>query len=269
MPSPFPGMDPYLEDPALWPGVHDSVILYSRDALQPLLLPRYYVEIGERIYFEDSRDVIYPDATVHERRPAPDGGAVATPAPAAPDEPVVFTIEPRQRETFLEIRSVGAHEVVTVVEIISPANKYGQGRGRDEYREKQDQVLRSNANLVEIDLLRRGHSVVVAPPGELLTLSRWDYIACVSRASDRRHVEVYAVSARQRLPRVAIPVREPDPDVVLDLPAVFDRAYDNGAYVVRVDYNQPPSEPLRAEDEEWADSLLREAGLRGQGGGDE
>ena len=65
MPSPFPGMDPYLEDTAIWPGVHDRLIIYLADALQPQLLPRYYIDVRERIYFEDVRDVIYPDATVH------------------------------------------------------------------------------------------------------------------------------------------------------------------------------------------------------------
>src|SRR5437867_1464807 len=141
MPSPFPGMDPYLEDPAVWPGVHDSLIVYARDALQPLLLPRYYIEIGERIYFEDPREVIYPDATVHERRPP-----MVSPGSAArlvPDQPTVFTVQLRQRETFLEIRAAGSHDIVTVIELISPANKYGSGHGREEYRAKQDQVIGS------------------------------------------------------------------------------------------------------------------------------
>jgi uncharacterized protein DUF4058 len=201
MASPFPGMDPYLEDPAVWLGLHNRLIVYGSDALQPLLLPGYYVEIRERVYFEQSRDVIYPDATLH--------------------------------------------------------------------REKQGQVLGSRANLVEIDLLRRGSPVVVAPPGELLTLPRFDYLACVSRASDRRHVEVYAATLRERLPRIAIPLREPDPDVVLDLPSIFTQCYDNGAHAVRVDYDQPPPEPFRPDDEAWADALLRNAGLRGQSGGEE
>src|SRR5438445_13033337 len=98
MASPFPGMDPYLEDPALWPGVHESLIVYSRDALQPLLLPRYYVEVGERIYLEDPREIIYPDAAIHRRFPAV-AGRIDVVAPAA-DVPTVLVAEPRQRETF-------------------------------------------------------------------------------------------------------------------------------------------------------------------------
>src|SRR5207245_871374 len=129
-------------------------------------------------------------------------------------------------------------------EFISPANKYGAGQGREEYRDQQEQVLGSRASLVEIDLLRRGSPVVVAPPGELLTLPRFDYLACVSRAADRSQVEVYATTLRERLPRIAVPLREPDPDVVLDLPSIFAHSYDNGAYAFRVVYDQPPPEPF-------------------------
>jgi hypothetical protein len=129
-------MDPYLEDPAVWPGLHDSLIVYCRDALQPLLLPGYYVEIRERVYFEQSRDVIYPDATLHRHRPAAPSASRA--AVLTADEPTIFRIETRQREPFLEILSVGSREVVTVIEFISPANKYGAGQGRQEYRDKQE-----------------------------------------------------------------------------------------------------------------------------------
>src|SRR5712692_6199541 len=157
MASPFPGMDPYLEDPAVWPGLHDRLIVYGSDALQPLLLPGYYVEIRERVYFEQSRDVIYPYATLHRRRPAPPRASSTGVVTA--DEPTIFRTETRQRESFLEIRSVGAREVVTVLEFISPANQYGAGQGREEYRDKQEQVLTRSrvpgrASLVEIDLLR-------------------------------------------------------------------------------------------------------------------
>jgi hypothetical protein len=253
-------MDPYLEDPAVWPGLHDRLIVHSGDMLQPLVVPRYYVEIRERVYFEDPREVIYPDATVRELRPTANlpGGA----AMLVPDEPAVLAVETRQREPFLEIRTTDSHEVVTVIEFISPANKHGGRKGRDEYRQKQDQVSHSRASLVEIDLLRRGREIILAPPGPLRTLPRFDYLACVNRASHRERVEVYAFRVRERLPLVAVPLRDRDPDVTMDLPAIFSRCYDNGAYRVRTDYSQPPSEPLRRDDEAWADGLLRNAGLR-------
>lgn len=265
MPSPFPGMDPYLEAPAVWPGVHDKLIVYIAEVLQPLLLPRYYVDVGERIYLEDPREVVYPDASIRERARVDDasGGGVAT---LTADEPAIPLLDERQRETFLEIRAAGSQDVVTIIEVLSPANKRSGARGRDEYRDKQDQVLASDTNLVEIDLLRQGLSVAVAPPGRLLALPRFDYLACVSRAGDRRRVEVHSFSIRERLPRIKVPLRHPDPDVVLDLAAAFTRCYDVGAYAVRIDYSQPPADPLRADDEAWADALLRNAGVRGDAG---
>ncbi len=33
MPSPFPGMDPYLEDPAFWEDFHDRFVTYWSDVL--------------------------------------------------------------------------------------------------------------------------------------------------------------------------------------------------------------------------------------------
>ncbi|HID51529.1 MAG TPA: DUF4058 family protein, partial [Anaerolineae bacterium] len=47
MPSPFPGMDPYLEDRAIWPDVHATLITYIREVLQPQLRPKYIARIGE------------------------------------------------------------------------------------------------------------------------------------------------------------------------------------------------------------------------------
>lgn len=49
MPSPFPGPDPYLEQPALWPAVHQRLITYLADELNGLLPPRYVANIGERV----------------------------------------------------------------------------------------------------------------------------------------------------------------------------------------------------------------------------
>jgi len=50
MPSPFPGMDPFLEDPAVFPDLHDSLITYSRESLQSRLPEPYYCVIGSRIW---------------------------------------------------------------------------------------------------------------------------------------------------------------------------------------------------------------------------
>lgn len=260
MPSPFPGMDPYLEDPTIWPDVHASLISAIKRQLQPRLVPHYYANIGERLYVEDVRQALYPDPTFLKSRAATrrEGGTATLMA----DEPPIFAFDVRHREPYLEIRSARSHEVVTVLEIISPANKTNRGRGRDEYLEKQNRVLSSQAHLVEIDLLRRGPTVAYVPPGSLRTLERYDYLVSVNRAEARDQAEVYHFTVRQRFPRIDVPLRSPDPDVMLDLPAAFGDCYEEGAYYLQIDYRNPPTESLRREDEEWADTLLRDAGLR-------
>ncbi len=260
MPSPFPGMDPYLEDPALWPDVHFRLIAAIDRHLRPYLPPRYFSSLSERLYVEDVQNVISPDVTVLQvPRPAAERGGAAT---LVADEPTVLLFNLEVREPYLEIRSVGSHEVVTVLELISPTNKSSAGRGRAEYRAKQEQVLASRANLVEIDLLRRAPSVAHVPPGSLQSLPPLDYLISVNRASARDRAEVYSFTLRDRLPLIRIPLRSPDPDVVLDLPAAFSECYDEGAYPVRLDYRQPPREPLHLADEAWVNDLLRSTGLR-------
>jgi hypothetical protein len=250
-------MDPYLEEPTLWPGVHHSLITYIRDVLQAVLPPRYYLEIVERLYFETPSRGVYPDVAILRSRTEPGGGVSVL----EPDQPVVVELDVRHLEPFIEIRAVRTDEVVAVLEVISPANKWPGSKGREEYLSKQDRVLASAVHLIEIDLLRRGAPVVV---GALTgwSLPAFDYLAGVNRAADRFRTELYPFTVRDRLPRMSIPLQDPDPDVTLDLPAVFTRCYDNGTYGRRLDYNQPTPEPLRPEDAEWADSLLRAAGVR-------
>ena len=261
MPSPFPGMDPYLEASQYWPGLHDSLIVYIRDALQPQVRPGYYVEIGERIYFERSSQSAYPDVSL---RRAPDricessrGGTAVAEVPA--DDPIIFPMMERQRETFLEIRAAGAGEVVTVLEIINPANKSTAGGGLREYLNKQVEVRHSHVNLVEIDLLREGLEVVAFGKDQRLATPAFDYIACITRCAPPKRCEVYVVTIRDRLPRIRIPLRAPDSDVVLDLPVVFTQCYDRGAYDLRIDYSVPPQVSLGPEDAAWAEAILAAA----------
>jgi hypothetical protein len=256
-------MDPYLEHPLLWPDVHDGLIVGAAGSLQALLGARYYVDIGERTYrLEDPGGAVSDPSVQWRQASGASAGAFVT-----ADEPIILELPTRRRETLLEIRLLGTNEVVTLIEVISPTNKTRTGRGMQEYLEKQSEALGGGLHLVEIDLLQRGRRVVEAAD-QLHRLPPFDYLACVSRALHRSRPEFYPFSVRDRLPRVRVPLRAPDPDVVLDLPAVFARCYDNGAFPMRVDYTQPPPETFRPDDEEWADSMLREAGLRPNPGGE-
>jgi len=268
-------MDPYLEEPTRWPDVHQRLITYIADALQPQLRPRYYARMGERVYIVQPPQALYPDVMVIER---PVREATSTyldtqtaGVEALVDAPIILTLSSvEHREPFVEIvhatgdESVpldvdrrGTGEVVTVIEVLSPANKT-PGEGHNLYRRKQQLVLDSPVHLVEIDLLAAGLPTVAIPEESLVELPSHRYLVSVRRASDRYRAEVYPVP----LPRLGIPLREPDPDVVLDLPAVLTQCYDNGGYADLVDYRQPPPGKLSAEEAAWLDGLLKWKGLR-------
>lgn len=275
MPSPFPGMDPYLEAPRRWPDVHQRLITYIADALQPDLRPRYHARMGERVYVLNPLQAIVPDVSLLSQR-GPDPGRArvrepgvryavppretCAPAQAEMDEPVRFMVlRVEQREPCVEIVH-GDGEVVTVIEVLSPANKTSS-EGHQQYRRKQEQILNSPVHLVEIDLLAAGLATVAIPAEDLLELPPHRYTVTVRRGPELAF-EVYPVPLARRLPRVRIPLRAPDPDVRLDLQAVFDRAYDNGGYADLVDYSAPPPVDLSAEEAAWLADLLREKGLR-------
>lgn len=159
MPSPFPGMDPYLEARAVWPDVHASLITYIREALQPQIRPKYVARIGERVQLATVGHSYVPDVLlVHTmREPAP---TLATAVSLTADEPqLITTLDEAYREPFIEIVARETGDVVTLIELLSPANKMGDGR--DQYIQKQNDLLATAVNLVEIDLLGYGKETVL------------------------------------------------------------------------------------------------------------
>jgi hypothetical protein len=262
MPSPFPGMDPYLEDPALWPDVHHEIISEARAYLNRRVGPRYHVRLEERVYISDEDDpgrpVLIPDLKIGER---PDAGRAIPPESAALAvvEPIVITtlIDDEIREARLEVIDREDRQVVTVIEVVSPSNKATGSRGRASYMQKRAEVMTSPSHWVEIDLLRRGQPVL--PRG---MLGRGDYFAHVSRVEQRPKGQVWPILLPQRLPVVAIPLKTGDADAPLDLQAVFDSAYDRAAYDRTVDYRKEPSVPLSPAYAAWADRVLRERKVR-------
>ncbi len=248
-------MDPHLEDPELWPDLHISLITYIRDALQPVLQPRYRARMDLRLYVARSNRNIYPDVTVvHED--------VAAYAPAGVAEPYIVTspIE-RRREPYIEIIHSASGEVVTAIELLSPANKL-EGEGRRQYLRKQDELLSSNVNLVEIDLLSSGARVTPELRNQAGKLVEYRYIICVNRADDgdRTRCETYPIVLSSVLPTFRIPLRSPDPDVTLDLRAILIHAYDTGGYTGMIDYTKPARAPMSVVEATWTLNLLREKG---------
>ena len=256
MPSPFPGMDSYLEDPALWPGLQQRLITYMSDSLNPAIRPAYNARIGERLYVVQAQRDIYPDVTlVHrpgEQPAALDAPDLAVESVAEAVTPYIVTIPlTEQREPFIEIVHSASGDVVTVIEILNPANKVGEGY--DRYRQKQAEILSSKAHLVEIDLLSQGQHSLAMPIEGRLKLPPYRYLICVSRVADRPHqFETYPLSLKEPLPAFRLPLRTPDSDTVLNLQAVFDQSYDNGGYEDFVDYDASPRISLSAAEKSEA-----------------
>jgi hypothetical protein len=264
--SPFPGMDPYLEDSVLWPGVHNSFIYCLRSALNRELPPNYVANIEERLYVSETERRIVPDVAVVRNAVgttmrSSHGGAALMDRVAAPTILTVWDEE--QTETYIQIQEAGGGTVVTIVELLSYANKSTDGAGRGLYLQKQREVLESSVHLLEIDLLRAGRHTVSAPFGPMeLKFNRWDYLVCLSRSFNRHQYGIWPLALRKRLPCIMVPLKLENEGVAVDLQAVFNRVYDEGAYDRNVDYQRLPPIPLRREDELWADRLLRKKGLR-------
>lgn len=266
MPSPFPGMDPYLESPRYWQDFHERFITYAAEALQQQLPLRYRARISERLVLEATERVMIPDITV-VRHPVPRPPVAGTPDATTAiaveaDEPIIFAaLMDDLREPYIEIIDRTGQRVVTVIEVLSPINKR-LGEGRNRYLEKQQEVLRGSTNLVEIDLLHEGEHTVVVPRPNLERHEPFHALVCVWRAVHPLYCEVYFVRLQTRLPRVRIPLLPDDQDVVLDIPAIFTRCYDAARYDLDLDYTQPPPVALPPPDLAWLQSWLREQGRR-------
>lgn len=251
-------MDPWLEDPAEWPGLHHLLISASAGFLNEQLKPvGYYVRVDERIWLEDPPVAVRPDLAIIEHPVARPTVATAL----AADEPLTIHVEPEEvHEAVLEIFDAKGRQLITGIECLSPSNK-ARGRGRDSYRRKRREWKNAGVNFVEVDLLRAGQHVVDIPKSALASVGVWHYLINVARAH-RREREVYAVPLQKRLPRIRIPLKQGSEDAVLDLQAALDQAYDQGPYSGSVNYRLDPIPPLAPGDNEWAADILRQKGLR-------
>lgn len=253
----FPGMDPYLEKPQIWPGNHNRLMVYIADHLQPQLRPRYVASVEERVYVEGPGREIIPDVHL-KRRPRPDvRESVAVAEADLPD--LVRVSELEIHENYVEILDLLTGEtVVTSIELVSPTNKYA-GPGRDSYLNKQREVLASQTHLIEIDLLRSGPHVL-AVPEYVARSKKYDYLVSVNRAWDlREEFELYRRRLPERLPKVRVPLAGDDPDVVMDLQLVVNHLYEAADMQHRLNYDAPCVPPLSPEDQAWADQLIRQA----------
>lgn len=252
MPSPFPGMDPYLEG-YLWPDVHHRLAAQISRLLAPQIQPKYVarleISVIEDETFEAEIGVMYPDVEIVKMEPTPEpaGGVMVA-------EPVVTTASltipiPQARLAAVEIRDVAENQLVTSIEIISPIKKREPNLSR--YRQKRERIRNAGVHLLEIDLVRRGTRV-------------WEYsripdvlYAVVLTRAGASTMEVWTIKLSETLPRLPVPLRHPDKDVVLDMPAALTTVYDEAYYHLSIDYQQdPPLPALTTEDQAWMRQLL-------------
>jgi hypothetical protein len=253
MPSPFPGMDPFIEDQE-WEDFHATFNTVMRETLAPGVEPRYIVRVERRVYVEHGLEgddqVRWADVSVLWSG-TESQVAVASPSTTTSLAPIECLLPGPQerRETYLVIREVKSMEIVTVIETLSPANKRASSDGREQYLDKRQEILQSKTNLVELELLRGGKRlpVVGMPPG--------DYFAIVSRGYQRPRAHVYPWTLRQPMPAIPIPLKKDEPEVVLDLQQAFITVYDRARYQLSLNYRGSPSMPFAEADVKWSQEL--------------
>ena len=261
MPSPFPGMDPYIESQQRFHTFHTAFIAACAEAINDHLQPPYFAAVDERVLVDvdDSggRPVAHrlgPDvAVVAEGEAAgfpptaePRGGT-ATITPVMLPQAVVTLDQPTQK--LIEIRGLPEQRLVTTVELLSPSNKKS-GPDRDAFLLKRADLLRHGVNVVDLDLLLTGRRVPLLAP-----LPAGDYFALVTREQAADRCEVYGWSIRDRLPTVLIPLGPDAADVPLDLAAAFARVYRRYHYDRMLYYRGPVAGPLSDADRAWAAEL--------------
>lgn len=262
MPSPFPGMDPWLEQPGVFPGFHNRYITYLSEALNAVLPPPYFADIANRVMIEGDEPLALREPDVGVFRPhganGTNGGGVAVADPSEVRAVRVHVPRDEIREWLIEVRSADDNRLVTSIELLSPSNK---STHRAEYRRKQRELAERQVNLIELDFLRAGaHTTAVPLTHARQSAGAFDYHVCVYRPEEPEEFEVYPIRLPQRLPMIRVPLR-PGATVEVHLQPVFDRAYDVGVYGRRLRYAGPADPPLTPEQQAWADGILREKGL--------
>jgi Protein of unknown function (DUF4058) len=259
MPSPFPGMDPYLEQPTFWSSFHFRLIGAMASAIAPRILPKYYIEVETRTYSEDTDPELLvgiPDAVVFaasENRKLPEQATDETASVALQNrpQPVRLPIGLEVRERYLEVREIGTDSVITVIEVLSPKNKR-TGKGRIAYEEKRQRVLNSTAHLVELDLLRSD-----VPMPMIGAAESWDYRILISRSEQRPMADLYGFNLQEPIPSFPLPLKPEDIGLDVNLQPLMAEIYDEAGYQYRLGYQRSvPLPRLSLEDQQWVDQIL-------------
>jgi len=259
-------MDPYLEGEE-WHDVHQRLATEISDYLAPQIRPHYVVRLAVAIVPDmphaQEIEVMYPDVEILRRKRTPEPAspplaavsvAVMTPTIT---KPVIMPLPVlKTRLVTVEIRETETHRLVTSIELLSPVNK--RKPGLTKFLEKRVRLQEAGVHLVDIDLIRRGKRPVTPPSfTETHPLAQAHYSVMLTRAKANQ-IELWPIRIQEKLPTIAIPLRAGDPDIPLDLGAVFTAIYDKAGYDLSLDYSQPPPPPAFDDaTQSWIDNLLK------------
>jgi hypothetical protein len=220
-------MDPYLEDEKLWAEFHHALVAALYQALLPSLVDRYRARVGQRCYVT---------------------------------EQALFTsiIRDEHHEEFVEVRQRNDGRLVTLLDVVSPANKTLAG-SRKAYLDKRQEAKQAGASLVEIDLVLQGQPTLEYSRDGL---PDWDYAVTVTRCTQPERYEIYTATLQKKLPRFRLPLASDDRDAVLDLQTIFTRCYDQGGFGGRIDYGREPVTTLGGDDRKWLGDWLKQQKMR-------
>ena len=222
MPSPFPGMDPYLEDDQLWPAFHHQLVMCLYQLMTQSLGDRYRARVGQRHYVT---------------------------------EQALFTsvVREEHHEDYIEIRHRNDGRLVTLVDMVSPCNKTTHA-GRTAYHGKRQEGRAANANLVELDLVLQGQPMIDYTRDGL---PDWDYTVTVTRPVLPEQHEIYSTTLQKKLPSFKLPMATGETEKVYDLQQTFARCYDQGGFGSKVDYAKEPLAVVQDDDRRWLRDILR------------
>lgn len=227
MASPFPGMDPFLEQEKYWSRFENRFIRALVHAFLPAMVDRYHPRLERRRYVV---------------------------------EQTLFTsiLREEHADGLVEIDSVFTDEPVTAILLVTPMSRTTKP-GRESYLESREYYKNQGCNLVEIDLVLQGSPILTVMPQEAV---EWDYAVTVTRPDRPDHHETYTSTLQKRLPRFRLPLAPDDRDAVVDLQRVFTRAYEQGDFADLIDYSEGPRIKLSDDKLLWIDEYLRRLCLR-------
>lgn len=244
-------MDPYLEEPSLWPDVHLTLIIAMRAELNAHLPERYVAAADRYVWIHEpeaeKRRMVRPDAYISELQ----GAAPTVLSPTLAPATVMLPAVRREGNKYLKILDADTRRIVTVIELLSPSNKT-HGPDREAYLTKRIDYLTAGVNVVEIDLHRAGQKL----PLESAPAPGGDYCVMICRALEFPKAGMWSFSVRDPLPKIPIPISPSVPDVELALRPCLERAYTEGCYDREIDYAQDPHPPLLEADAAWARELV-------------